>query len=199
MVAAKQSNSHKLVLESNLVALSVSYDGAERIDAASHQAKVESSYKSGYEDASTQYNQKIVDFRAEINSMREGMFSQLEDKFRGLVSEAREALMTLTYECVTQTLGGFEMTPEAVEKVVEGIVAEAGLDDERMEVRLHSQDIALLDDLDHDLRNKHPGLVFVADDMLGRGDCILSSRFGKIDGTLENKFAKLKESLRPHE
>ncbi|MDQ8185941.1 FliH/SctL family protein [Pelagicoccus sp. SDUM812002] len=185
------------MLEDNLVSLAVAYDGMPRVDSLLHKQEVDASYKSGYEDASSQYNQQIIDFRSEINSLREGTFSQLENKFTTIVSEAREALMTLTYECVKQTLGGFEMTAEAIESVVEAVVKEAGLEDERMEVRLHSADIAMLDELDTDLRAKHPGLEFVADDMLRRGDCVLSSRFGKIDGTLSNKLHKLGESLRP--
>ena len=197
MVAVQQSKRNVLVLEEKVVGLAVAYDGESRVDSLAHQQQVETSYKSGYEDASSQYNQQILDFRSEINALREGMFSQLESKFLNIVSEAREALMTLTYECVCQTLGGYEMQAEAVEKIVESVVTEAGLDDERMEVRLHSADIALLEELDSNLKSKHPGLEFVADDQLGRGDCVLSSRFGKIDGTMENKFAKLKESLRP--
>ena len=197
MVAAKQSKENVLSMEESLVSLAIAYDGAARVDALVHKQEIDASYKSGYDDASSQYNQQIVDFRSEINTLREGMFSQLEEKFRVIVAEAREALMALTYECAGQAIGGFEMEAAAVEKIVESVVAEAGLDDERMEVRLHSADIALLEDLDTDLRAKHPGLEFVADDLLRRGDCILSSRFGKIDGTMENKFAKLRESLRP--
>lgn len=197
MVAAKQSKALRLVLGQPLVALAVSYDGGERVARARHKEQVDASYKSGYEDASSQYNQQIIDFRSEINSLREGTFSQLEEKFQTLVSEARSALLTLTYQCVKQTLGGFEMTPESVEKVVESVVAEAGLDDERMEVRLHSSDIALLEELETDLRKKHPGLEFVGDDSLKRGDCVLNSRFGKIDGLVDTKLARLRESLDP--
>lgn len=197
MVAAKQSKRKSIVFEHKLVGLDVAYDGAARVGSAQHAQEVDASYKSGYDSASSQYNQQILDFRAEINALREGMFSQLENKFQNLVVEAREALMTLTYECVKQTLGGFEMQAEVVEKIVEGVVKEAGLDDERLDVRLHSADIALLEEIDTDLKAKHPGLEFVPDDSLKRGDCVLASRFGKIDGLLETKLAKLKESLRP--
>lgn len=196
MVAVKQSK-HQLVLEQKLVSLSIAYDGASRVGSNAHKQAVDASYKSGYDDASSQYNQQILDFRSEINELREGVFSQLENKFLKLISEAREALMTLTYESVTRTLGGFEMQAEAVEKIVDAVVVEAGLDDERMEVRLHSADIALLVDIDSQLKAKHPGLEFVPDDMLRRGDCVLASRFGKIDGLMDTKLNKLKESLRP--
>lgn len=197
MVAAKQSKPNVLVFEKKLVGLEVAYDGQPRVNCALHKQEVDASYKSGYEDASSQYNQQILDFRSDINALREGTFSQLESKFQNIVSEAREALMTLTYECVKQTLGGYEMEAAAVEKIVEGVVTEAGLDDERMDVRLHSADIALLEEIDSDLKVKHPGLEFVPDDSLQRGDCVLSSRFGKIDGLMVTKLAKLKESLRP--
>lgn len=197
MVAAKQSKENVLVLEKKLVGLDLAYDGQPRVDSAKHKQEVDASYKTGYEDASSQYNQQILDFRSDINALRESTFSQLEGKFQNIVSEAREALMTLTYECVKQTLGGYEMEAEAVEKIVEGVVNEAGLDDERMEVRLPSADIALLEEIDSELKVKHPGLEFVPDNSLQRGDCILASRFGKIDGLIDTKLAKLKESLRP--
>ncbi|MDQ8202532.1 FliH/SctL family protein [Pelagicoccus sp. SDUM812003] len=197
MVAEQQSKMHRLVLDQPLVSLSISYDGQEKVATARHKAEVDASYKSGYEDASSQYNQQILDFRSEINALREGTFSQLEQKFQTIVSEAREALMTLTYECVKQTLGGFEMVPEAVEKIVESVVEESGLNEEQMIVRLHSSDIALLEDLEKDLKARHPGLEFVADDTLSRGDCMLSSRFGKIDGLMSTKLEKLQGGLTP--
>lgn len=197
MVAEQQCKAHRLVLEQPIVSVAISYDGQEKVANARHKEAVDASYKSGYEDASSQYNQQILDFRSEINSLREGTFSQLEQKFQTIVSEAREALMTLTYECVKQTLGGFEMVPEAVEKIVESVVEESGLNEEQMMVRLHSLDIALLEDLEKDLKARHPGLEFVADDTLSRGDCMLSSRFGKIDGLMSTKLDKLKGGLNP--
>lgn len=196
MVAVQQSN-NQIILEDALVSLSISYDGKSKVSEALHAAKVDESYKSGYDTASSEYNQQILDFRSEINTLREGTFSQLESKFATLVSEAREALMTLTYDCVTRTLGGFEMQPDAVAKIVDAIVIESGLNEEQMEVRLHSLDIALLEDLEPELRAKHPGMSLVSDDALSRGDCLLSSRFGKIDGHMSTKLEKLKGSLRP--
>lgn len=197
MVAEQQSKITVLSLERPIVSLAIAYDGKPKVDEARHRAEVKTSYKSGYDEASSQYNQQILDFRSEINALREETFSQLETKFQTLVAEAREALMTLTYECVKQTLGGFEMTGEAVEKIVESVVRDSGLDEEQMDLRLHSLDIALLEDLESDLAAKHPGLRFVPDDTLKRGDCMLSSRFGKIDGLMATKLEKLKGSLRP--
>ena len=196
MVAAKQS-SPTLRLEQPLRGASIAYDGKPKVARASHEAEVKASYKSGYDDASSQYNQQILDFRAEINALREGTFSQLENQFQKLVVEAREALMTLTHQCVARALGGYELPAEAIAQIVDTMVVESGLDEERVEVRLRSEDIALLVDLEKELKTKHPGLEFVADDGLKRGDCLLTSRFGKIDGLMDTKLKKLEESLRP--
>ncbi len=194
MAAARQS-SETLFLEYPIMSLDVVYDGQEKVSDLRHKEATDASYKSGYEDASAQYKQQILDFRSEINELRESTFSQLEGKFKTLVAEAREALMALTYDCVTRALGGFEMNAQAVEKIVESVVNESGLDEERMQIRLHPLDIALLEELETDLVKKHPGLEFIADDSLRRGDCMLSSRFGKVDGLLSTKLEKLKSSL----
>ena len=133
-----------------------------------------------------------------MNSLREGTFSVLEEKFLSVLSEAREALMTLTFDCVKRTLGGFEMTPEAVKSIVEAIIEESGLDDEKMDIRLHPQDLELLRELDDRMEDKHMALSFVSDASMKRGDCLLNSRFGKIDGLMDTKLDRLKESLQPN-
>lgn len=196
MVAAKQS-SNQLRLHRPLRRVSIAYDGAPRVAAADHELQLKSHYQRGSDEASRQYNQQIVDFRKEVNTLREGTFSQLEGKFLKILQEAREALMTLTYDCVKRTLGGYELPPEAIESVVRAIIAESGLDEEKMEIRLHPRDMELLEEIDGSLRAQHPGLDLVADKALKRGDCVLNSRFGKIDGTMETKLERLKESLRP--
>jgi len=197
MVAAKQSKVHKLLLEHAIAGVEIHYDGQARIPSQAHKKEVDASYKAGYEDASSQYKQQILEFRSEVNALREGTFSELESKFGKIVGEAREAIMTLTYGCLRQVLGGYEMEPKAVESIVEAAVKEAGVDEEKLQVHLHPDDLALLEELDGDLKDRHPGLELVPDRLLKRGDCQLSSRFGKVDGLIENKLERLREGLKP--
>ena len=75
------------------------------------------------------------------------------------------------------------------------MIKESGLDEEKMVIRLNPEDLALLSDLQEGLRSKHPKLEFVADGALSRGDCLLESRFGKVDGLLSTKMERLKEGL----
>lgn len=196
MVVARQSK-----LELNLVepmmSLRVSYDGPPRVDAKVFGEEIEKSYQKGYDEASQQHSQQILGFRSEVNALREKTFSDLENKFGKIVAEAREALMTLTHDCVSRTLGGIEFDSETILSIVNSVIEESGLDDEKMEVRLNPLDLALLEDLEVGIRSKHPRLDFAEDKGLQRGDCLLSSRFGKVDGLISTKLNQLKDGLRP--
>ncbi len=196
MVAARQSKNELRLIEP-LAGVSIVYDGAERIAARDHETGKDDSYRKGYDEASSQYNQQILEFRNDVNALRESTLSALEEKFSVIVGEAREALMALTYECVGRTLGGLEINPEIVQSVVNSIIEESGLDEEKMEIRLHPLDIELLVEFENELKAKHPRLTFVEDETLKRGDCLLSSRFGKVDGLLSTKMERLKDGLKP--
>lgn len=105
--------------------------------------------------------------------------------------------MTLTHDCVSRTLGGVEFDSETILSIVNSVIEESGLDDEKMEVRMNPLDLALLEDLEAGMRSKHPRLDFAEDKGLQRGDCLLSSRFGKVDGLISTKLNQLKDGLRP--
>ncbi|QXD31865.1 FliH/SctL family protein [Candidatus Pelagisphaera phototrophica] len=180
-----------------MMSLRVSYDGPPRVDAKVFGEEIEKSYQKGYDEASQQHSQQILGFRSEVNALREKTFSDLENKFGKIVAEAREALMTLTHDCVSRTLGGVEFDSETILSIVNSVIEESGLDDEKMEVRLNPLDLALLEDLEVGIRSKHPRLDFAEDKGLQRGDCLLSSRFGKVDGLISTKLNRLKDGLRP--
>ena len=196
MVAVKQSKSEVRFAEP-MTGVEIAYDGAARVEASAHESDVDASYRRGYDEASSQYNQQILDFRSEVNDIREGTFSALEERFGTVLKEARDALVTLTYECVARTLGGIKISSEIVHSIVSSVIEESGLDEERMEIRLNPKDLDLLTEFESELRSKHPRLEFVTDETLKRGDCLLNSRFGKVDGLLSTKLDRLKDGLSP--
>jgi len=197
MAAERQFEPLQLRQERPIAGLSIAYDGPPKVPAAQRDREIDEAYRRGYEEASSQYRQQILDFRSEVNALREGAFDALEARFKSVLEEAREALVSLAYAAAVRILGGLEISPEIVDSVVRALIEEAGLDDERMEVRLHPADIALLEEIDSGLKARHPGLVFQPDEGLQRGDCLLTSKFGKIDGLLATKLARFKESLKP--
>lgn len=196
MVTARQSR-NEIRLAEPMVGVAVAYDGAERVAAKTHSEETDAAYRRGYDEASAQYNQQILDFRSEVNALREGTFSALEARFGSILKEARGALVTLTHDCVSRILGGIELTPEIALSVVNALIEEAGLNEERMEIRLHPSDLELLVEFESDLKRTHPGLEFLEDASLSRGDCLLNSRFGKVDGLISTKLDRLRDGLSP--
>ena len=197
MVAARQSKKNEVRFSEPVVGIEIAYDGAERVSASTHGEETDAAYRKGYDEASAQYNQQILDFRSEVNALREGTFSALEERFATVLKEAREALTTLTHDCVSRILGGIELSPEIVLSVVNAVIEESGLDEERMEIRMHPKDLELLTEFENELKLKHPRLDFLADETLNRGDCLLNSRFGKVDGLIATKLDRLKDGLSP--
>ena len=45
------------------------------------------------------------------------------------------------------------------------------------------------------LADKYPSVTFIEDDTLGRGDCLLESRFGLVDGRVATRLSAIEESM----
>ena len=160
-------------------------------------AKEQRAYQKGFAEGSEQMNQQLLDQRSEMNEMRAGLFRSLEQSVAAAVAEVRQALPDLAMEALRRLLARVEMNRETVVAIVDELLAEIGPDVGPVEVRLHPEDFKLIESLEADFVRRHPGLSVSCDDQLGRGDCQATTRFGKIDARLRNKFEKLQESLIP--
>ncbi len=162
----------------------------ERIDAL-----LQESYQRGYSDASAHVTQQIVEQRNDVNHLRETLFRALEDSVAGAVAEVRDALPVLTMQALRRVLSRVRMDGAVVTGVVEELLAEIGPDVGPIELRLHPEDLQLVQGLDAQLASIHPGLRLVGDESLARGDCQAVTRFGKVDARLQNKVEKLENSF----
>lgn len=153
------------------------------------------SYRNGYAEASGHATQQIVEQRDEVNHLREKLFRSLEKSVTSAVAEVRQALPILTMQAVRRVLARAEVDRPLVEGIVNELLAEIGPDIGPIELRLHPADLALVQDLEPQLAAIHPGLRFVGDEALSRGDCQAVTRFGKIDARIQNKVEKLEATL----
>jgi flagellar biosynthesis/type III secretory pathway protein FliH len=163
--------------------------------AAEIEARVREAFQKGYAEASTHINQQILEQRTEVNQLREQLFRSLEHCVETAVAEVRSALPVLTMAAVRRVLARTPVTRETVAGIVDELLAEIGPDVGPIELRLHPADLALVQDLEPQMTRIHPGLCFVGDEGLGRGDCQAVTRFGKVDARLQNKLSKLESSL----
>lgn len=165
--------------------------------AAEIEARVREAYQKGFSEATHQINQQILEQRSEVNHLRDRVFRSLEDGVTGAISEVRAALPVLTMQALRRVLARAEITRDTVAAIVDELLAEIGPDVGPIEVRLHPADLRLVEDLEPQLARVHPGLRFVADEALGRGDSQAVTRYGKVDARLQNKLEKIEASLLP--
>lgn len=161
------------------------------------EARVREAYQKGFNEASHQVNQQILEQRTEINHLREQLFRSLEEGVARAVSEVRAALPVLTMHALRRVLARAEIGRDTVAAIVDELLTEIGPDVGPIEIRLHPADLRLVEDLEPQLARVHPGLRFVADEALTRGDSQAVTRFGKVDARLQNKLEKIEASLLP--
>ncbi len=132
-----------------------------------------------------------------MNHLREQLFRSLEDGVAGAIAEVRAALPVLTMHALRRVLDRAEISRDTVAAIIDELLAEIGPDVGPIEVRLHPADLRLVEDLEPQLARVHPGLRFVADEALHRGDSQAVTRYGKVDARLQNKLKKIESSLVP--
>ena len=167
------------------------------LDAAAVAAREQAAYQKGSEEASNRINQQILEQRSEMNHLREQLFRSLEDGVAGAIAEVRAALPVLTMQALRRVLARADISRDTVAAIVDELLTEIGPDVGPIEVRLHPSDLKLVEDLEPQLARVHPGLRFVADEALTRGDSQAVTRYGKVDARLQNKLEKIEASLLP--
>jgi len=167
------------------------------LDAAAVEARVREAQRKGFEEASHQVNQQILEQRKEMNHLREELFRSLEEGVAQAVAEVRAALPVLTMQALRRVLAKAEITRETVTAIIDELLSEIGPDVGPIEIRLHPADLQLVENLEPQLARVHPGLRFVADEALTRGDSQAVTRYGKVDARLQNKLEKIESSLVP--
>jgi len=152
-------------------------------------------YQRGYDDGAAQVNQQILEQRNEISEMRALLFENAEKAVQNAVDEVRGALPRLVVQAVRRLIKDFEWNAASVARAAEDVLAEAGVDPAEVELRLNPRDLELLRDLDPSMAERHPGVKLVGDGRLERGGCEGITRFGKIDGRISHKLARLGASM----
>jgi flagellar assembly protein FliH len=152
-------------------------------------------YQEGSDSAREFANQQLVEFRAEVQALQEGLFQRLAATETELQSQLRESLPSLAVELARQLLAGFEPTAEQVVKLCEETLAQLYPERDNLELFLCPRDAALLDQMTTDWKTRHPGLRVTIDAALGPGDCQVRSRFGLTDARRQAKFDALSREL----
>lgn len=160
-------------------------------------AREEAAYQRGVDATRTLADQQMVEFRADIEALSEGVFKNVSGLEPLLVAQLRQALPGLALDIARRLLAGYEPPAEVISRICEEALSEIFPERENLELSLAARDADLLEKLNPDWLRRYPGLRLRPDANLQPGDCVVRSRFGLTDARVQTKLAALTHSLAP--
>jgi len=157
----------------------------------------EAAYQRGVDAARGLADQQMVEFRADIEQLGDGVFKKLGGFEPILVAQLRDTLPALALDIARRLLAGYEPPAEVVSRICEEALAEIFPERENLELSVAPRDAALLERLNPVWLQRFPGLKIRAENSLAPGDCQVRSRFGLTDARLQTKLTALEHSLAP--
>lgn len=158
-------------------------------------AREDAAYHRGIDAARALADQQMVEFRADIEALGEGVFQRLAEVEPTLLAQLRETLPALAVEIARRLLAGYEPPAEVVARICEEALDEIFPERDNLELSLSPRDAALLEKLNPEWMRLYPGLRIRAEATLAPGDCQVRSRFGLTDARIATKLAALEHSL----
>ncbi len=160
--------------------------------------RTEAAYRRGIDDARASADQQMVEFRADIEQLNDGILKKLSTVEPLLVAQLRDALPGLAVEIARRLLAGFEPPPELVARLCEEALAELFPERENLELIVGPRDADFLTKLNPEWMQRYPGLRVRIEPALAPGDCQVRSRFGLTDARQQTKLKVLAHSLSSH-
>lgn len=160
-------------------------------------ARDEAAYRRGVDAARAQADQQMVELRADMQQLGDGILQKLGHLEPLLVAQLRDALPGLALEIARRLLAGYEPPAEVVARLCEEALAELFPERENLELAVSVRDQALLEELNPSWLARYPGLRIRGEASLAPGDCQVRSRFGLTDARLQTKLAALENHLVP--
>ena len=160
-------------------------------------ARDEAAYRRGVDAARALADQQMVDFRADMQGLGDGIFGKLSTVEAALVGQLRDTLPALALDIARRLLAGYEPPPEVVSKLCAEALGELFPERENLELSVSPRDAALLEKIQPDWLGRYPGLRIRTETTLKPGDCQVRSRFGLTDARLSTKLTALEHNLAP--
>lgn len=154
-------------------------------------------YNRGVDAARALGDQQMVQFRADVEQLSEGVLKKLADLEPLLIEQLRAALPDLALEIARRLLAGYEPPAEVISRLCAETLAELLPERDNLELAVSARDAALLESLKPDWMQRYPGLRLRVEPALQPGDCQVRSRFGLTDARQQTKLAALAHSLAP--
>ncbi|MES2696684.1 MAG: FliH/SctL family protein [Verrucomicrobiota bacterium] len=157
----------------------------------------EAAYQRGVDAARALADQQMVDFRADVAQLGDGILTKLTAVEPALIAQLRDTLPALAMDIARRLLAGYEPSPEVISRICEEALAQILPERENLELSIAPRDAELLEKLNPPWLRRYPGIRIRAEATLSPGDCQVRSRFGLTDARMETKLSALQRGLVP--
>ncbi|MGA2247011.1 MAG: FliH/SctL family protein [Verrucomicrobiota bacterium] len=157
----------------------------------------QASFEDGRRAGESALNEQLLRQRNETVELQRGILASLQTAFPKVAHEAETAVIDLALEAAKKIVAGLPIDAVLVEHTVREALAQAQ-DTAEILVQVHPDDLALLRQHQSSILNGLPEsgpLRFVPSSDVGRGGCVIQTRFGLIDARRETKIEQLRQSL----
>jgi flagellar assembly protein FliH len=154
-------------------------------------------FEEGRRAGETALNEQLLRQRNETLELQRGILTSLQNTLPKVAHEAESALIDLALEAAKKIVAGLPVDVAMVEAVVREALRQAE-DSAEIVVQLHPDDLALLRQHQSEILTGSPDsgpLRFLQSSEIGRGGCMVQTRFGLIDARRETKIEQLRQSL----
>lgn len=158
-------------------------------------AATEAAYRRGIDDARSAADQQMVEFRADVEQLHDGLLKRLPSLEPMMVTQIRDSLPALAIEIARRLLAGYEPPAEIISRLCEEALAALFPERDNLELVVNPHDADVLTKLSPSWMERYPGLRVCVENSLAPGDCQVRSRFGLTDARQQVKLEALTSSL----
>lgn len=154
-------------------------------------------YARGVQDGEKRLSQQLLQQRAELLQLQQGVLASLGQTVSQVARETESTLIQLALEVARKMVSEIPITQDMIEANLRAALAQV---EEATEffIQLHPEDLALLQRQSSSVLNAGTGeqkFHFHGSTEVGRGGCLVQTRFGIIDARRETRLETLRQSL----
>jgi len=157
----------------------------------------QAAFEEGRRAGESALSEQLLRQRNDTIELQRGILSSLQTTLPKVAHEAETALIELALEAAKKIVAGMPVDVAMVESTVREALRQAE-DSAEIIIQLHPDDLALLRQHQAEILNGLPDsgpMRFSHSSEVGRGGCVIQTRFGLIDARRETKIEQLRQSL----
>ena len=154
-------------------------------------------FEAGRIEGERALSEQLLKQRAELHELMQGTINSLRQAVPQVIHDAENMVVSLALEVAQKLVSDMSVSVPMVEAVIRDALAQVE-GTAKFTVRLHPADLELLQKAESPLLSGGDGsgdCRFLGSPDVGRGGCLVQTRFGTVDARRETKFDLLKRNL----